>query len=194
MLITSQLPEAPLRKLAQFASQKRIPLFAMRTYGLIGLLRLQLDEYTSALRCAACSARLADSLTHSPVTESHPDNDRFDLYLHPKQLAAFPELKKFCDSFNAVLDMDKAAATKDQQGEHGHIPYAVVFLNMFAKFLKQVGAPFYWLIPAQLSAVSRADQQEDRGLHCTDVRRGPQLQEVPAGASALLLHSHRCVF
>lgn len=40
------------------------------------------------------------------VTESHPDNDRFDLYVHPDQLKSFPALQNFAAEFK-ILDASK---------------------------------------------------------------------------------------
>lgn len=34
------------------------------------------------------------------VVESHPTNDRFDIFVHPDQIGAFPALQAFVDGFS----------------------------------------------------------------------------------------------
>ena len=81
-VVASQLPRASLQRLAAYLYERNIPLVSLRVCGLLGLARLQVRE----LR----------------VVESHPTNDRFDLYTHPTQLALWPELQRYIDSFQLL--------------------------------------------------------------------------------------------
>lgn len=119
LIIGCQLTEAQARTLAKFAWEKSIPLFLVRSFGLLASLRFQMPELC--------------------ITESHPDNDRSDLYLHPQQIKRFPALQAFCDSFAPLLDKDKESASGDERRDHAHVPYAVVLVNMLQKFVKQTG-------------------------------------------------------
>ena len=78
-VVACQVTRETLRTLAAFLFPLNIPLLALRTYGLLGVSRLQVKEHR--------------------IVESHPTNDRFDLYAHPTQLALWPELQAYVDSF-----------------------------------------------------------------------------------------------
>jgi len=62
------------------SSQPTFRWWLCATSGLIGLARLQVRE-------------------HLIVESQIPTNDRFDLYIHPQQLALWPELQHYIDSF-----------------------------------------------------------------------------------------------
>jgi amyloid beta precursor protein binding protein 1 len=97
----------------------------LKSFGFLGLLRLQTAEH--------------------PIIESHPDNDRFDLYLHPDQLKTFPALQKYCEGF-PVLDKDAKSSTSDEKMVHAHIPYAVILVHELKKWMKAHGGkmPVSW--------------------------------------------------
>lgn len=74
VVVATDLPEAPLRKLAGFLYEKSIPLVVPRSYGFIGSIRISTPEHT--------------------IVESKPDNPTDDLRLYNP----FPELQKYADS------------------------------------------------------------------------------------------------
>eukprot|EP01084_Bolivina_argentea_P155493 270965_1 len=103
IVLSTQLYGEPHRKLGEFCWDNNIPYMNIRINGFMAYLRVQFQELT--------------------IMESHPTNDRTDLFIYPQQLKIFPELQKFCDSF----DID----TKDVT-EHAHLP-CVAILSQFTK-------------------------------------------------------------
>ena len=90
-------------KLAEHLFKERIPYIALKVNGLVASMRVQFDEIT--------------------ITESHPTNDRTDLYIYPKQLEVFPELSQFIKGYDLnTKDVEKAA----------HLP-AVAILGQFTQ-------------------------------------------------------------
>jgi len=82
----------------------------LQSYGLLGRMRTVLREHL--------------------VIESHPDNDRYDLYIHPAQWPAFPQLQQYCEEF----DLD----SKEMSDEaHAHVPYLVVLVQHMKKWMKE---------------------------------------------------------
>lgn len=82
-IITANLPISQLLPLAQYCwqppsspSRSSIPMIAVKSYGLIGSLRLQ--------------------LRHHSIVESRLENDSFDLRI----AAPFKELHAYCSSFD----------------------------------------------------------------------------------------------
>jgi len=84
LVIATEIPEIPLRKLAQVLWSERIPLVVVRAYGMIGYIRVVTPEHT--------------------VIESKPDDPRHDLRL----LDPFPELSQYAASF----DFEKMNSTE----------------------------------------------------------------------------------
>ena len=87
LILASQLSLRSLLTLADYLYPLNVPLIALHTIGLVGYVRLQIAEHR--------------------IVESHPSNDRYDLYIHPTQLALWPELQQYADSF---LLRDRPAA------------------------------------------------------------------------------------
>jgi len=108
LVIASCLPQEMVRRVAGICQEANVPFLALRSYGLLGYARLQLAEHT--------------------IVESHYDNDRFDLFCHPAQLALFPELQAFVDSF----DLDKLDSY-----EHSHVPYVVLLAKAIRTWQQQ---------------------------------------------------------
>ena len=106
LVIASCVPKEPLLLLAEHCRDKGISLLINQSYGLIGYVRLQIPEHC--------------------IVESHFDNDRADLFLHPDQLKTFPELAEFIKSF----DLSDKASFYD----HSHTPYAVILGQHMAKW------------------------------------------------------------
>jgi len=96
--------------LADFLFKRQIPLVALQAYGLLGYLR--------------------NVTTEQLVVESHPTNDRFDLYIHPAQLAHFPALNEFVDSFD-LKNCDEYV--------HAHVPYIVILGQLIKQWAQDNG-------------------------------------------------------
>ncbi|KAE8608368.1 hypothetical protein XENTR_v10011485 [Xenopus tropicalis] len=76
IVITTQLPESTLLRLAETLWDSNIPLLVCRTYGFVGYMRIVVKEHT--------------------VIESHPDNALEDLRLGQP----FPELREHLQSYD----------------------------------------------------------------------------------------------
>jgi amyloid beta precursor protein binding protein 1 len=76
LVVAANLPERELLAVASMSSSKRVPLLAVRSYGLLGYCRLQLENHN--------------------IIESKPDSDPFDLRI----LNPFKELDEYCSGFN----------------------------------------------------------------------------------------------
>jgi len=83
IVIANSVPEAPLRILASYLYIKHIPLLIVRAYGLLGYMRLVVDEHQ--------------------VIEAHPDSAVEDLRISEP----FEELSAFADNFNLSTLSDK---------------------------------------------------------------------------------------
>lgn len=66
------------------------------------------------------------------VIESHPENMRDDLWVHPEQLEKFPELKQFVLSFDLNTGDDS---------EHAHIPFIAVLGQLILRWREEKGIP-----------------------------------------------------
>jgi amyloid beta precursor protein binding protein 1 len=109
LVIASQLPQASKLKLAAHLYKEHIPLLLLRSNGLLGHIRLAVPEYTAI--------------------ETHPTDDRSDLYIHPKQISTFPELEEYVKSFGDITTL----ANK----EHGEVPFPVILQLEIQKWQKE---------------------------------------------------------
>lgn len=109
IVLATQLYGESNRKLAKYCFEKNIPYMNIKINGFMACLRLQFPELT--------------------IMESHPTNDRTDLFIYPEQLALFPELEEFCNSF----DID----TKDVT-EHAHLPCVAILAQFTKRYLAKV--------------------------------------------------------
>ena len=75
LVVACNLADTPLLALGEYLTTKGIPLLSLKSYGLVGLVRYQSSEHI--------------------VTESHYQNDRFDLFIAPEQLKHFPGKPRF---------------------------------------------------------------------------------------------------
>lgn len=108
LVIASQIREKQARKLAAFCYEKRIPFLWLRINGLFGCVRLAFAEHT--------------------VVETHPEDDRQDLYIYPKQLERFPALAAYLDSFD--LDSEDAKY-------YSHIPMVAILAKLVKRWQEQ---------------------------------------------------------
>jgi amyloid beta precursor protein binding protein 1 len=83
VVIATNLPEAPLRKLSTLLYERSIPLIVPRSYGFVGCLRIATPEHS--------------------IIETKPDNPPDDLRI----FNPFPELQRFVDS----IDLDSLDST-----------------------------------------------------------------------------------
>lgn len=112
VVIACNIPEKPLLTLGAICYKKEIPLVVLAAYGLLGYARLQIPEH--------------------PVIESHYENDRYDLFVHPEQLKHFDELKTFIDKFGKLDEI------KDTM-EHAHVPYVVILSKAMDAYREKNG-------------------------------------------------------
>ena len=104
LIVASDLPPKPLLNLSREAWDRGIPLIIVRSCGLIGSVRLQVEDH--------------------PVVESKPDSTVPDLRLADPS-GPFPALKALVDA----TDMDSM-----DNAEHSHVPYVIILLRALAKW------------------------------------------------------------
>eukprot|EP00563_Minutocellus_polymorphus_P001504 CAMPEP_0181039792 /NCGR_PEP_ID=MMETSP1070-20121207/10684_1 /TAXON_ID=265543 /ORGANISM="Minutocellus polymorphus, Strain NH13" /LENGTH=632 /DNA_ID=CAMNT_0023117719 /DNA_START=27 /DNA_END=1925 /DNA_ORIENTATION=- len=104
LIVASDLPPKPLLNLSREAWDRGIPLLIVRSCGLIGSVRLQVEDH--------------------PVVESKPDSTVPDLRLADPS-GPFPALKALVDA----TDMDSM-----DNAEHSHVPYVIILLKALAKW------------------------------------------------------------
>jgi amyloid beta precursor protein binding protein 1 len=119
LLISNDLEPNDNVALSKMAIDLGLPLVILRTYGLIGTVRIQ----------------SADGV-HFTTLEPRPDAVQWDLRLPstPAAAAAFPGLKAYTDDRIAKMD-----AMDDQQ--HGHIPYPVILVKALALYAEKYSKP-----------------------------------------------------
>jgi len=108
IVVATQLYGAPNRKLAEICWKNKIPFMSIKINGFMACLRVQFPELC--------------------IMESHPTNDRTDLFIYPEQLKLFPELDGFCKEF----DID----TKDVT-EHAHLPCVAILAQFTKRYLEK---------------------------------------------------------
>lgn len=104
LVVASDLPPKPLLSLSREAWDRGIPLLIVRSCGMIGSVRLQVEDH--------------------PVVESKPDSTVPDLRLSDPS-GPFPALKALVDA----TDMDSM-----DNAEHSHVPYVIILLKALAKW------------------------------------------------------------
>lgn len=104
LIVASDLPPKPLLSLSREAWDRGIPLLIVRSCGMIGSVRLQVEDH--------------------PVVESKPDSTVPDLRLSDPS-GPFPALKALVDG----TDMDNM-----DNAEHSHVPYVIILLKALAKW------------------------------------------------------------
>ncbi|KAJ1620086.1 hypothetical protein T492DRAFT_1080434 [Pavlovales sp. CCMP2436] len=87
-IVATQLPEPTMRMLADACAERNLPLVVLRSYGLVGTVRVAVSEHT--------------------VVEAHPDNAPTDL----RACAPFPELLAFVSERFGDLGKLTTAARK----------------------------------------------------------------------------------
>ncbi|OWK16475.1 NAE1 [Cervus elaphus hippelaphus] len=104
VVVTTQLSESTLLRLADVLWNSQIPLLICRTYGLVGYMRIIIKEHPDFL--SSCSIDVASNTAKEislsfgiiwfTVIESHPDNALEDLRLDKP----FPELREHFQSYD----------------------------------------------------------------------------------------------
>eukprot|EP00808_Paulinella_micropora_P003220 g63199.t1 len=110
-VIVANIPDRAVQALAQHLWKKGIPLVILKSYGMLGYARLCLREH--------------------PIVETHPEGDTYDLFLHPEQLAAFPELQKYIAGWPLIETLD--------QKNKGEIPFIAILVQAMDMWKKQHG-------------------------------------------------------
>lgn len=99
LVIGADLPPLISKRLSQVCWDSEFPLLLVKSYGLIGSVRVQ--------------------TSYHPIIESKPDNTKPDLRLAQEDIK-FPELHQYAKSIN-LNQLDNQ--------EHGHVPYVVILLK-----------------------------------------------------------------
>lgn len=101
LVIASNLPEAHLLQLSEGCWQRNIPLIVVRSYGLLGYVRIQVKQHD--------------------VIESKPDGQTAPIVWDLRMSNPFPELVSFCKGVDfAELDWMT----------HSHVPYVVILTKV----------------------------------------------------------------
>jgi len=121
IVVSTQMYGADVETLATYLQTKNIPLIIARTNGLMGSIRLVVPEIC--------------------IVESHPDDKRDDLYIYPKQLETFPELKEFIDSYDLKMDveLDESEESKKIKDDLVNVPAPVITSQRLATYIKENG-------------------------------------------------------
>ena len=105
LVIASNLPEAHMLQLSEACWLRNIPLIVVRSYGLLGYVRVQVKQHD--------------------VVESKPDGQMAPIVWDLRLANPFPELAEFCQQVNfAQLDWIT----------HKHVPYVVILTNLIAQW------------------------------------------------------------
>jgi len=108
IVVATQLYGETNRTLAKYCWENKKPFISIQINGMMARLRLQYPEIT--------------------VMESHPSNDRTDLFVWGDQLKLFPELAEFCNSF----DIDTDDVTK-----RAHLPCVALLAQYTKRYLEK---------------------------------------------------------
>ena len=128
-IILTQQSESNVRALSKHCYDRNITFIHLRTYGLIGLARLQIREHC--------------------IIEAHPQSDVTDLYVHPQQWKHIPQLIQYAHHFTLTAPPDTVSSGQQrlplqvgQDGEeHAHIPYAVILIQTMETWLSSHPVP-----------------------------------------------------
>lgn len=155
IVIACCLPKGSLLTLAEHCKKQALPLVIVQAYGLIGYVRLQTPEHT--------------------IIESHYDNDRTDLYIHPDQTRNFPELAAFINAFNLSNDVEYF--------KHAHTPYVAVL----GQHIKRWQAEHEGKMPTTFN-----EKKEFKTQIQKSARRDPSTGEIEENFVEGHLNAYRC--
>jgi amyloid beta precursor protein binding protein 1 len=128
IVLDTCLGESDARCVAAKCWSANIPYVRVQVNGLLGLIRYAHAETT---------------IVESKFAKT--DGDIYDLFLHPDQVAAWPEYKEYLEGF--VLEPEGVDKKEDKEARrvHKYIPYVAVLHQLYAKFLAQneEGKKFY---------------------------------------------------
>lgn len=114
LIIANDLPPPSCAALSALAKELSLPLLLVRTYGLLGEVRVQSG--------ADCFATL----------EPRPDADKPDLRIPSAVSGSFPELLAFAEArLGKMKDMDEQ--------QHAHVPYPVLLIAALRSWKEQKG-------------------------------------------------------
>lgn len=109
IVVATQLYGEANMKLAKYCWDNNKPYISIQINGMMARLRLQYPEIT--------------------IMESHPSNDRTDLFIYGEQLKLFPELLEFCNGFD--IDTDNTT-------ERAHLPCVAILAQYTKRYLDAV--------------------------------------------------------
>ena len=133
---------ADVETLATYLQTKNIPLLIARTNGLMGSIRLVVPEICSTAKLFFSTYFVTPIVFElCSVVESHPDDKRDDLYIYPKQLETFPELKEFIDSYDLKMEveLDESEESKKVKDDLVNVPAPVITSQRLAAYIEENG-------------------------------------------------------
>ncbi|XXQ29703.1 NEDD8-activating enzyme E1 regulatory subunit [Plasmodiophora brassicae] len=112
LVLASQLPLAAAARLCDVMFPMKIPLMFVRGFGLIGYLRIAIEEHA--------------------IMESHSESDRTDLFIHQDQIGSgtFPELASFLSGFDLTTSDPHALS---------HIPFPAILYQLGRQWVQSHG-------------------------------------------------------
>lgn len=132
VVIACQLPDNLLLALASHLYARNIPLLSTMVNGLVGCVRLSVPDVLGMLLEPPLNRFMLTTCLTDAVVETHFENDRHDLHIHPSQLQHFPELDAFLSRFNP--------SDRTDTEEQAHIPYPAILVYCARKWKESVGA------------------------------------------------------
>ncbi len=118
IVLDTCLDEPSSRVLASKCWLENIPLVRVRVNGLLGHIRLAFPEF------ATC--------------ETHDNADVTDLFIHPDQVAAWPEYKEYLESFENILEAkrfdDNGNELDETKRNRSHIPLVALLHLIYRKW------------------------------------------------------------
>lgn len=111
--MAANLPEGDLVDLSRYCLEKHTPLVAVRSYGLLGTIRLQLKGHW--------------------IVESKLETDQFDLRI----ANPFPALQAFCEQEQYIKLLEPTSTDVDSM-HHAHIPYVVILYHAIKRWKLEV--------------------------------------------------------
>lgn len=165
LVIATQMPRDAMLTLAAFCYERAIPLIVLQAYGLVARMRVCVPEHL--------------------ITESHPMNSRIDLYMHADQLAHFPALQEYVDSF------EPDAMTKAEMMQHAHVPFPVLLVKAMARWraAHDGAAPKSYAETTAFKETIKAESREWRARVDPSTKSAPSEQNYDEAVQ----HAFRCV-
>lgn len=139
-MIAGDLPERAALELDKILQSLSIPLLYVRSYGMIGYLRVSVGTWPGEFAAQAVWSESGNLMAFSVVETHYPKNERRSLYIHPEELKWFPELEKYCSRFDLTFKPDDG----DALFARNHIPYIAILVQMGKQWAASVSDLVSW--------------------------------------------------